>query len=137
MSTSEVLRGWFEAYLEAFNGGDFDGFGSYYADDVIFQGQAAQVVGRTTVLDFYREVKRRLDERLELLTFVGAPAVGRLAVEMRTTLIARQDWLELSTGPIRAGERRQSVNFIFYDIADGRFTRIRSARFSPLPDIRP
>ena len=124
-----ALRPWFEAYVDAFNRGDFDGFGAYYADDVVFEGQAAQVIGREAVLAFYRMVKARLDETLELLTFVGAG--DRIVAEMRTRLLAREDWPEMPTGPMRRGDRRESVSFIIYDIADERFTRVRSARFTP------
>lgn len=130
MNGPSSLRRWFETYLEAFNCNDFDGFGAYYADDVVFQGQAAQLVGREKVLDFYRTVKSKLDETLSLLTFVGAPEMGRIAVEMRTQLIAREDWPDMPTGPMRKGDKRESVNFVIYDIVDGRFTRVRSARFS-------
>ncbi|MBC2776018.1 nuclear transport factor 2 family protein [Parasphingopyxis marina] len=121
-------RAWFEAYLAAFNGDDFDGFGAYYADDVAFHGRAATLTGRNAILDFYRGVKERLEENLELLTFVGSP--DRVAVEVRTTLRPYEDWLDFPTGPLKAGELRQSINFAFYDIADGKFTRIRSAGFA-------
>jgi hypothetical protein len=130
MTAPSSLRRWFEAYVDAFNRNDFDGFGAYYADDMVFQGQAAQLVGRAAVLDFYRTVKSKLDETLFLLTFVGAPELGRIAVEMRTQLIAREDWPEMPTGPMRKGDKRESINFVVYDLADRRFTRVRSARFS-------
>lgn len=127
----EAMRAWFERYLELFNNSDFAGFGSYYSDDVDFCGQAAQMRGRDAVLDFYRLVKSRVSETLELITFVAA--ADRIAAEIRTTLVAREDWPDFPTGAMRAGDVRQSVSFIFYDIVDGRFSRIRSARFASLP----
>ena len=120
-------RAWFEAYLAAFNAHDFAGFGAYYAPDIAFFGQAATLSGRAAVLDFYRGVNARLDERVDLLRFHGG--ADGLAAEIRTTLDARVDWPDFPTGPLRKGERRQSINFAFYDIADGLFVRIRSARF--------
>jgi hypothetical protein len=125
------LRPWFENYLAAFNRADFAAFGACYADDVIFHGQAAQVVGRNAVLDFYRKVRGYLDERVDLLDFVAAPDGTRIAAELRTTLVAVRDWPEMPTGPMHAGDTRQLVSFAMYDLADGRFTRIRTARFSP------
>ncbi len=130
MTLTPGSRAWFEAYLAAFNRADFPGFGAYYADVVVFQGQAAQLVGRDAVLDFYRKVRGFLDERVDLITFVGAPGIGRIAVEIRTTLVAHRDWPDMPTGAMQAGDRRASIAFVVYDIADGRFTRIRSARFS-------
>jgi len=118
---------WFRHYLDAFNGNDFDGFGAYYADDVEFCGQAATLRGRTAVLDFYRDVKARLDETIDLLACISDE--NMLAAEIRTTLVAREDWPDFPTGPLLANQRRQSINFAFYDIVDGKFTRIRSARF--------
>lgn len=134
--TAPDLRSWFEAYLAAFNRADFPGFGAYYADDVVFHGRAAQLASRQAVLDFYRVVRTYLDERVELLRFVGAPAGDRLAAELRTTLIAQRDWPDMPTGPMRAGDRRESTAIIFYDIGNGVFTRIRSARLSPNPEAR-
>jgi hypothetical protein len=130
---SGALRPWFEAYLEAFNRGDFDRLAAYYAEDVRFYGQAAQLEGRLAVIEFYRNVKARLHERIELLSFVGAASKDRIFAELRTTLTAREHWADFPTGALVAGEIRQSSNFVFYEIDAGRFSRIRSARFSPLP----
>jgi hypothetical protein len=123
-------RAWFEAYLAAFNAADFDGFGAYYADDVQFYGQAATLTGKQAVLDFYRGVRTRIDERVDLLSFVGDEQM--IAAEICTTLVPLEDWPDFPTGPLVRGETRQSVNFAFYDLADGKFTRIRSARFRRL-----
>ena len=120
-------RQWFETYLDAFNRGDFDGFGAYYADDVAFHGQAATLHGRAAVLAFYRGVRTRIGERVDLLSFIGSEAA--VAAEIRTTLMPLEDWPDFPTGALIKGQQRQSINFAFYDIANGRFTRIRSARF--------
>lgn len=122
---------WFEAYLAAFNRADEAGFGSYYADDVQFFGQAAQVTGRQAVLDFYSMVRKYLHERVDLLTFVGDPAGKHMLAVLRTTLVAHTDWPNMPTGALKVGDTRESVNFVMYDIAGGLFTRVRSARFSP------
>ncbi len=124
-------RAWLEAYLDAFNHNDFEGFGAYYAQDVQFFGQAATLTGRSAILDFYRGVKARIDERVDLLSFVGSKDM--IAAEICTTLVPLEDWPDFPTGPLAKGERRQSINFAFYDIADGKFTRIRSARFRRIP----
>jgi hypothetical protein len=124
-------QAWFEAYLAAFNRADEAGFGAYYADDVQFFGQAAQVTGRQAVLDFYRNVRKYLHERVDLLTFVGDPAQTHMLAVLRTSLVAHTDWPDMPTGALKAGDTRESVNFVMYDISDGRFTRVRSARFSP------
>ncbi|BBC70999.1 conserved hypothetical protein [Altererythrobacter sp. B11] len=124
------FRSWFETYLAAFNAGDFPRFGAYYADDVVFHGQAAQVTGREAVLDFYRVVRDYLEETVEVLIFVGAPDRRGLIAELRTTLVAVRDWPEMPTGAMRKGDCRQSINFISYRIADDRFTSIRTANYA-------
>jgi len=123
-------RAWFAAYLDAFNRADYDGFGAYYAEDVQFCGQAATLTGRTAILDFYRGVRARIDERVDLLDFIGSE--DRIAAEIRTTLVPLEDWPDFPTGPLTKGEARASINFAFYDLAGDRFTRIRSARFRRL-----
>jgi len=125
------LRPWFEAYLAAFNRADFPAFGAFYSDDIDFHGQAAQLVGREAVLAFYDKVRSYLHERVELIGFVGAPDGSRIAAELHTTLVALRDWPDMPTGAMRAGDTRMRVSFAMYDIADGCFTRIRTARFSP------
>jgi hypothetical protein len=123
-------RSWFDGYVEAFNRSDFEGFGAYYAEDIEFAGQAAQLRGRQAVLDFYRIVKSRMTETLQVRLFVGAPE--RIAVEIETRLQALVDWPDFPTGPVVAGQTIGSLNFVFYDLSEGRFTRIRSARYRRL-----
>lgn len=130
-STSEPgSRAWFEGYLAAFNRADFAGFGAYYHDNVQFFGRAATLEGRAAVLDFYRTVRARIDERIDLVSFYGS-AEG-CAAEIVTNLMPLEDWPDFPAGPLVAGRLRQSINFVFYDIEDGRFRRIRSAGYRRL-----
>ncbi|MEO9130952.1 MAG: nuclear transport factor 2 family protein [Sphingomonas sp.] len=130
MSAGIGLQPWFDDYLAAFNRADFPAFGAFHADDVILQAATAQVTGRDAVLDFYRKVRSYLDERVDLLCFVGAPDESRIAAELRITMVAQRDWPDMPAGPMLAGDTRQSVAFAIYDIAGCRITRIRTARFS-------
>ena len=123
-------RTWFDAYLGAFNRTDFAAFGAYYHDDVAFFGRAATLTGREAVLGFYRMVRARIDEHIELVSFVGSDE--QCAAEIITNLMPLEDWPDFPAGPLRQGELRRSVNFVFYDISDGRFSRIRSAGFQRL-----
>ena len=124
---SNALRTRFDDYVEAFNRSDFEGFGACYAENVEFVGQAAELRGRQAILDFYRGVKSRMNETLVVQKFVGGP--DRIAVDLETRLEALVDWPEFSTGPVIAGQKIVSWSFVFYDLSDGRFTRIRSARY--------
>ncbi|MXP24962.1 DUF4440 domain-containing protein [Altererythrobacter indicus] len=121
---------WFVRYVELFNQADFAGFGAYYAPDVEFAGRAATLRGREAVLDFYRNIRSRLDERIECLSFIGSEQ--RCAAEICTTLTPHEDWPDFPTGPLLKWVKRQSVNFVFYDMEAGLFQRIRSAGFRRL-----
>ena len=123
-------REWFEGYLTAFNDARYEEYSAYYHEDVEFLGRAATKTGRQAIVDHYRMIRARIDEHIELLTFVGSPQV--IAAEIVTTLDPLEDWPDFPTGPLQAGVRRQSINFLFYDIEDGQFRRIRAAGFRQL-----
>jgi len=95
------------------------------------------VVGRQQVVEFYRQVRSYLDEQVELLTFVGAPDRRKIVAELRTTLVAVRDWPDMPTGPMREGDTRSAAVFAIYELADGRFTRIRTARLASVQGTAP
>jgi ketosteroid isomerase-like protein len=115
----------FRAYLAAFNRSDFDTLGAFYAAEVEFVGRAAQLRGREAVIRFYREVKSRVRETLTLHGIVIGPRA--IVADVETELYALADWPDFPTGPLVRGETRRSQNFIWYDVAEDRFRRIRSA----------
>jgi ketosteroid isomerase-like protein len=120
----------FRSYVDAFNRNDFDGFSRFYAPDVEFIGRAKQCVGRDQVVSFYRGVKARLRETLT----VHAVVVGdnAMVADVETELHAFEDWLDMPTGALKRGETRRSQNFLWYDVTDNRFTRIRAAHYRRL-----
>ena len=117
----------YRAYLAAFNRHDFAEFGRYYTENVIFEGRGGNFRGRDQVLDFYRGVQARLRESLSLLDLI----VGQrgIVADVLTTLNVLQDWPDFPAGPMRRGQTVRSQNFIWYEVADGRFTHIRSAHY--------
>ena len=123
----------FRSYVDAFNRGDFEAFGRFYAPEVEFFGRAARLTGRDAIIRFYREVKSRLRETLIVRGIVVGPQA--IVADVETELEALTDWPDFPTGALRRGEIRRSENFIWYDVADERFTRIRSAHHRRLqPD---
>jgi DNA-binding protein len=117
-------------YIAAFNRGDFPGFSKYYAEDVIFEGRGRSFRSRREVVDFYTEVKKRLRETITIHEII----VGEqdIAAEIETELYAFEDWPELVTGAIKKGQTIRSQNFIWYQVKDGKFVHIRSARYRKL-----
>lgn len=118
---------WFTAYIAAFNARDYPGFAAYYAPDVEFFGQAARLTGRDAIVEFYRGIHEQVLETVEVLAF--AQGHNMVAAELLTTLVAKADLPDFPNGPMARGEHRQSRNFAWYDIANGQFTRVRTANF--------
>jgi hypothetical protein len=121
----------FRRYIDAFNRNDFETFGGYYAPQIHFQGQAGEFHSREQVVSFYRQVKARVRETIGVLTLVSGER--DMVAELETELHALTDWPDFPTGPIYKGETRRSQNFVWYEVADGRFGRIRSARYRSVP----
>ncbi len=120
----------FRSYVAAFNANDFDGFGKFYADDVVFElGGRKRIDGRENILAFYREVKARIVEVVEPLDVIVTPT--RIAMYCRTTFDTFADWPDFEIWPTKAGDRRVVETIAFYEVADDRFTHIRGARFKP------
>jgi hypothetical protein len=130
LSAGGLTEADFREYIAAFNRDDFEGFGRFYTDDVIFQGRAGQFSKRADVLNFYRKVKSRIRETLVIHDLI----LGEqdIVADLETQLHGLVDWPDFPTGPIRKGETRRSQNFIWYEVRDGKFVRIRSAHYRKL-----
>jgi ketosteroid isomerase-like protein len=120
----------FHRYIAAFNGGDFDGFGAFYHPEVDFAGRGGNFHGRDAVLGFYRDVKSRVRHKLTVHGVVARE--NTIVADVETELHPLEDWPDFATGALRKGETLRSQNFIWYDIQEGRFTRIRSAHYRRL-----
>lgn len=117
----------FRDYIAAFNRGDFDGFGRFYADDVVLRlGRKKELHGRDAILDFYRGVLELCEETLTIRDII-ADEEG-LAAELDTEFKAKVDAPDFIAGPLRKGESIFITSFVHYKIRDGRFARIQSAR---------
>lgn len=119
-------------YVAAFNAADFDGFGRFYTDDVVFElGSRKRIVGRDNILTFYRQVRAHLDERIDLRGVLVGPR--HVAMYCRTTFTTLKDWPDYEFGATKAGEVRQVETIAWYDLDESgqRFTHIRGGRFKP------
>ena len=122
----------FRAYVAAFNAADFEGFGRFYARDVMFElGSRKRIEGRENILAFYREVRVHLDEHIDLRgVLIGERNV---AMYCRTTFTTRVDWPNYEFGATRAGDVRTVETIGWYELDERgeRFTHIRAGRFKP------
>ena len=121
-------------YIARFNANDFEGFGRYYCDDVIFNlGEKRQIIGRDAILDFYRDVKSKVRETLDILGVATGP--DTLACHVRTEFYGLVDWPDFVAGPLMKGDTLNIESVGFYYLRDGKFARILGARYKTLPTI--
>jgi hypothetical protein len=120
----------FRDYIECFNRDDFPGFSRYYTDDVVLELPQKELRGPQAIVDFYRVVKARIRETLQINEIV-ADDEG-LAAEVDTEFFALEDWPDFIVRPVKKGDSIRIVSFVHYKIRDGRFAHIKSARFRTL-----
>lgn len=122
----------FRSYVAAFNANDFDGFGKFYADDVVFElGGRKTIVGRENILAFYREVKAHI---VEVVTPVGVLIGPRhVAMYCTTTFDTVVDWPDFELWPTHVGDHRYVETIAWYELDESgqHFTHIRGGRFKP------
>lgn len=120
----------FRDYIDCFNRDDFAGFSRYYTDDVLLELPGKELRGPQAIVEFYRVVKARIRETLQINEIV-ADEEG-LAAEVDTEFLALEDWPDFIVRPVKKGDSIRIVSFVHYRIRDGRFAHIKSARFRTL-----
>jgi hypothetical protein len=120
----------FANYIDCFNRSDFAGFSRYYADDVVLELPKKELRGREAIVDFYRVVKARVRETLQINNVIVDNA--GLAAEIDTEFYGLEDWPDFIVAPLRKGGSIRIVSFVHYRIRAGRFTHIKSARLRTL-----
>lgn len=113
----------FELYIDALNRDDLPGVATCYAPDLHLTDDQTDCRSADAAMAYHHRVALRP----EVLNYVDRP--GRIAAEIRWTLRMREE----APGALGMGETRTWVSFTMIDIADGRFTRIRSAPHKAAP----
>lgn len=124
-------RQWFDDYIDALNRDALERVALFYAPDLHMTDGAVAHGSAAAVMGFHRQWRGRVRRTLALLGYVDRP--GRIAAEISTVLEALSDVPDFPDAPLAAGERRATVSFVICDIADGRFTRIRTAPCKAAP----
>lgn len=129
MAAGGMTKEKFRDYIASFNRDDYEGFGKYYAPDVLLDlGGRMEIRGRDGILDFYRGVKKRVRETLTINNVLLEGNV--LAAEIATEFYGLEDWPDFIAGPLMKGEAINLISFIFYTINDkGQYQIIRTARY--------
>lgn len=116
------------AYFDAFNRKDFDGFGRFYAPDVVLDVGRFVRHGRQGITDFYREVAKTCDERLTVQRIVMDEE--GVAVEVDTEFKGLVHNPDFVAGPLVPGESIFITSFIFYTVRDDQFVAIKARRIA-------
>ena len=127
--TPAITETAFRDYIAAFNRDDFDAFTRFYSDDIVLVlGGKRELRGRQAIIDFYKTVKALTHRQIVVnRLIIGSDG---LAAELESTFTALEDLPEgMLQRPLKRGETYHHVTFALYDIKDGRYTRIRSARY--------
>ena len=116
----------FRDYIAAFNRGDTDAYGAHYADDVILViADHIELRGRQAIFDFYAGVRAGTERTIEVVDVIARE--DRLAAELVSEFLATCDLPDFPSGPMRAGDRLLINSFVFYDLEQGQYKRIRAA----------
>jgi hypothetical protein len=124
----------FAAYIDAFNRDDYAAFGAYYDENVVLVIAGKQELrGRQAIFDFYRRVKAQTRRTIQINKVILAP--NRIAAELQSEFLALEDIPDFVAGPMRRGGRIFINTFVFYELVEDRFVRIRSAQWRKI--VRP
>jgi hypothetical protein len=116
----------FMEYITLFNNND-PGFTKFYHDDVVLELGNTQIRTPQGILDFYKEVKAHIHERVEVTHYIS-DATG-IAAELPSEFKVYRDWPKgYFPRPLKAGEVLRIVSFVMYWVEDGKFRHIKSAR---------
>ena len=85
-------------------------------------------MGREGILNFYRDVKKRVRETLVINNVLIDGNI--LAAEIATEFYGLEDWPDFIAGPLMKGDAINMISFIFYTMNDaGQYQLIRTARY--------
>lgn len=128
----EMSRAAYNDYLTKFNAND-SSFIEYYHPDVTLELSATEIRGAQAIKDFYAEVKKYIKETVEVTAYIHDG--NQLAVEIPTTFEVIADWDDSYWGiDLKKGQVLRIVSWGIYDIEDGKFKRIRTARYKLIND---
>ena len=129
-----MTRADYDEYLRLFNAND-PSFIRFYHPDVVLELNGSEIRGAQGIKDFYADVKKHISEHVEVTTFIRDG--DKLAVEIPTTFRVTADWDDSFWGvPLKKGQVMRIVSWGIYDIEDGKFKRIRTARYKMVNDWR-
>jgi len=122
----------YDEYLELFNNNNPE-FIKFYHPDVVLELDTSEIRGAEGIRDFYADVKKHIKEEVTVTAYIADG--HQLAVEIPTTFEVIEDWEDSFWGvPLKKGQVMRIISWGIYDIEDGKFKRIRTARYRMIND---
>ena len=120
-------------YVNWFNAND-PRFIDYYQPDVELELSGQTIKGAQGILNFYKEVKAHIREKVEISHFVS-DATG-IAGVMPTEFRVYKDWPKPNffNRDLKAGEVMRTISFGMYWVEGGKFRTIKTARYRQVHD---
>jgi len=120
-------RAMLETYLEHFNNKRYEQQASFYAPDVVFELPSLTLRGPGAIIDLYKEFHPHVRERVEIADLIIGD--NKMFVVLPSRFDVIMDFKKYGLN-FEAGKRYDIVSFIFYELENDKFKRIRSARQS-------
>lgn len=118
----------FADYIETFNDRNYEKLVAFYSPDIrLMNGTGRELVGRNAIVDFYKSVNSVASRKIAICSSLSDGAT--LAAELKSTFTADADAPDFPSGPMAKGDRLYINSFVFYDIADEYYVKIRAAIF--------
>lgn len=116
----------FQRYLGSFNKKLYDQLVPYYAADVEVELPGLTLKGPQGIVSFYADFHTYVREYVEA-RYLVIDETG-VAVEMYSEFECFREYPNEKL-PFKNGEVRRLLNFVHYDLENGRFKHIRVARY--------
>lgn len=121
MTRDDYLR-----YIDHFNNKRYDQIAPYYADDIEVNLSTITLKGPQGIVAFYTDFHTYVREFVDVKYLVMD--AGGVATELYTEFDCFRDYPNPAL-PFKKGDVRRVLNFVHYDLENGKFKRIRVARY--------
>jgi ketosteroid isomerase-like protein len=119
MTKEDLLK-----YFENYNAGRYEEAVEHYADDAVFimPGNEPDHIGKANILKWFKERGAGYTEKLTPKNILLTP--NTIAVELTAEYEAYEDVPDFPIKPLKKGEKLSREDGAFYDLKDGKITRV-------------
>jgi hypothetical protein len=116
-----------DTYLSHFNNKRYEQQAAFYAPDVVFELPSLTLRGPKAIIDLYQEFHPHVRGHVEIEDMISE--ANKIFVVLPSRFEVLKDFKKYGLN-FEAGKLYEIVSFIFYELENEKFKRIRSARQS-------